>query len=127
MVSEVQDRGRHGGGGVVCLGVARLAAVLAGVSWVGVAVLVAIAAMGLIDPPGSGPVLRQPPPFGWVTTVSCACAVVSLVTALLVLTLREAGSSAVRLGRRVRSIAPVAFLANCFVWYLIAAFVYSGD
>lgn len=115
----------HGSGS--WLGAARLAALLAGVSWVGVVVLVAIAAMGLIDPPGAGSVLRQPPPFGWVTTVSCASAVVSLVMALLLLSVRRAGSSALRLGRRVCGAAPVAFLASFFVYYLIVAFVYSGD
>lgn len=109
------------------LGAARLAALLAVVSWVGVVALVAIGLMGLIDPPGAGPVLRRPPPFGWVTTVSCGSAVVSLVVALLVLTRTTAGPSTIRLSRRVRRIAPVAFLASCFVFYLIAAFVYGSD
>lgn len=127
-LNSARGHGPQVGQGSGCwLGAARLAALLAGVSWAGVVVLVATVAMAVIDPPGSRPVLREPPPFGWVTTVSCGSAVVSLVVALLVLTPRTAGPSALRLAGRVRTAATVAFIASCFVYYCIVSFVYGGD
>lgn len=115
------DHPDGGGGAAFWLGAARLAALLTLVSSAGVVALIAIGVIGLVDRPD------RSPPFGWITTVSCGSALVSLVVAVLVLVSRRTGPAVVHLGRRACVAAPIAFLVSCFAYFLLVAFVYGQD
>lgn len=91
------------------------------VSWAAVVALIVIGVFGLVDRP------TRWPPIGWITTASCVAALVAGVVSIRSSHAGNSDQSRVDLSKRVLVGSTASFLAACVSFYLLVAFVYSGD